>query len=86
MQNPNLEPLIVDRRTTCEVLNISKNKYWALVRAGELEVVGDLPGKSRVTFASVKRYAEKIRPREKGLDDRAARMRAAKAAKPAQVA
>jgi hypothetical protein len=81
-KEPNsLEPLIVDRQTTCELLSISKNRYWSLIREGELEQVGDLTGKSRVTYASVKGYAEKRRPNAQGIGDRAFRMRSAKAAK-----
>jgi hypothetical protein len=76
-----LTPLIVDRKQTCALLAIGKNRFWDLIRTGELEVVGGLPGKTRVSYASVKAFAENPHPHNEGTSDRAARMRVAKAAK-----
>jgi predicted site-specific integrase-resolvase len=79
-----LEPLVVDRRTACTLLAISRNRFWELVKTGDLEAVGGAVGKTRITYASVKAFATKERTRHADASDRAARMRQAKAAKAAQ--
>jgi hypothetical protein len=41
------------------MLACGNSKYWELVKAGEIEVVGK-GGMSRATYASIKRYVAKL--------------------------
>jgi hypothetical protein len=41
------------------MLGLGATKYWQLVRRGEIEVVGE-GAMSRATYASIKRYVQKL--------------------------
>jgi hypothetical protein len=57
--HPPLKPLVLSRRAACEFLGgIGKAKFWGLVRAGEIELVGD-SNKRWATTASCEAYIER---------------------------
>ena len=54
---PQLKPLLVLRARAQDVLGIGRNKYWALVKSGDLEVIN----KRWVTFESIENYVARQR-------------------------
>jgi hypothetical protein len=56
---PAPEPFFIRHRTGQRMLAVRDSKYWALVRAGKITVVGK--GRtSRATWASIKAYAAEV--------------------------
>lgn len=54
-----IEPLLLRHSAAKQMLACGNSKYWELVKAGEIEVVGK-GGMSRATYASVRRYVAKL--------------------------
>ena len=54
-----LEPLLVRHKDAQRALGFGNSKYWELVKAGEIEVVGK-GAMSRATYASVKAYVARL--------------------------
>jgi hypothetical protein len=54
-----LEPLLVKHQQARVILGYGNTKYWELVKAGEIEVVGK-GAMSRATYASIKAFVEKL--------------------------
>jgi hypothetical protein len=54
-----IEFLLLRHTAAKQMLACGNSKYWELVKAGEIEVVGK-GGMSRATYASIKRYVAKL--------------------------
>jgi hypothetical protein len=50
------EPLLLPGPVARRLLGIGNTKYWALIKAGKIEVV-ELGGRKMPTYASVKKLA-----------------------------
>ena len=57
--NDAVEPLLVRHQQARVLLGYGNTKYWELVKAGEIEVVGR-GAMSRATYASIKALVEKL--------------------------
>jgi hypothetical protein len=60
MLDGSLEPLLVRHKDAQRALGCGNSKYWELVKAGEIEVVGK-GAISRADYASIKRYVGRLR-------------------------
>jgi hypothetical protein len=58
-QGEPIEPLLVRHKDAQRALGCGNSKYWELVKAGEIEVVGN-GAMSRATYASVKAYVARL--------------------------
>jgi hypothetical protein len=65
-----LEPLFITNALAMRLLGRRTSSYWGLVRKGKILVVGKGRA-SRASFASVKKYAEKLLA-EAGAGEKAA--------------
>jgi hypothetical protein len=54
-----IEPLLVRHPQGRKLLGVGASKYWALVRQGEIEVVGK-GAMSRAFYPSIKKYVAKL--------------------------
>jgi hypothetical protein len=54
-----LDPFFVRHREGRHLIGCGNTKYWQLVKAGEIEVVGR-GAMSRATYDSIKRYVAKL--------------------------
>ena len=57
-----LEPLLIKHQQARVILGYGNTKYWELVKAGEIEVVGE-GAMSRATYRSIKDYVDRLRVR-----------------------
>ena len=54
---PECKPLLVNCQTAQQMLGIRNTKFWALVKAGEIETVS-LGTRTMVRYASLERIAQ----------------------------
>jgi hypothetical protein len=60
-----IEPFLLRHSDARRMLGYGNSKYWELVKAGEIEVVGK-GAMSRATYASIKAFVEKLLAEARG--------------------
>ena len=66
-----IEPLLIRNPDAQKLLAVGPSKYWQMVKAGRIEVVGS-GAMSRATFASVKKEVERQRAEAQAAGEKAA--------------